>query len=145
MKYHENHQKRAAVSSQNWCFLKGLAPTSKSMVSSHLDPMWPPSATNPGGMWVLVCVCVCACACVPVCPLLTHLFFFSRRIENMQGTGFEAKRIVPALPGIAPASSRHPPGIGHLSVYMYVYIFICVYLCACVCMCVYVCVRVGPW
>ena len=22
------------------------------MVLSHLDPMWPPSAQNPGGMWV---------------------------------------------------------------------------------------------
>jgi len=48
--------------------------------------------------------------------------------KNVQGKGFEAKRIVPALPGT-------------LSVYMYVYIFICVlvcvrvYVCVCVCVC----------
>ena len=53
-----------------------------------------------------------------------------RRIENIQGKGFEAKRIVPALPGT-------------LSVYMYVYIFICVLVCVRVYVCV--CVRVGPW
>ena len=57
-----------------------------------------------------------------------------RRIENIQGKGFEAKRIVPALPGT-------------LSAYMYVYIFICVLVCVrvYVCVCVCVCVRVGPW
>ena len=62
MKYHENHQKRAlgvivADSSKNCLFLRGLAPTPKNMVLSHLDPMWLPWAPNPGGMWVLVCVC----------------------------------------------------------------------------------------
>ena len=122
MKYHENHQKRAlgvivAVSSQNWCFLKGLVPTSKSMALAHLDPcVWVCGLWSKRS-WGVLCVC-------------------GRRIENIQGKGFEAKRIVPALPGIAPASSRHPPDIGYLSVYMYVYIFICVL----VCVRVYVCV-----
>ena len=48
--------------------------------------------------------------------------------KHIQGKGFEAKRIVPALPGT-------------LSAYMYIYIFICVlvcvrvYVCVCVCVC----------
>ena len=50
--------------------------------------------------------------------------------KNMQGTGFEAKRIVPALPGT-------------LSVCVYVCLYI--YMCTCVRACVCVCVRVGPW
>ena len=33
-----------------------MVPTPKNMVLAHLDPMWPPSAQNPGGMWVLMCV-----------------------------------------------------------------------------------------
>ena len=143
MKIHKIGQERAlgvivADSSKNCLFLRGLAPTPKSTVLSHLDPMWPPSAPNPGGCgcW---CVWVRVCACVPVCPLLTHLFFFSRRIGNMQGTGFEPKRIVPALPGIAPASSRHRPDIGYLSVCVYVCVYIYMCTCVCVCMCVCVC------
>ena len=116
MKYHENHQKRAlgvivAASSQNWCFLKGLVPTSKSMALAHLDPcVWVCGLWSKRS-WGVLCVC-------------------GRRIENIQGKGFEAKRIVPALPGT-------------LSVYMYVYIFICVLVCVRVYVCV--CVRVGPW
>ena len=36
-----------------------MVPTPKNMALAHLDPMWPPSAQNPGGMWVLMCVCGC--------------------------------------------------------------------------------------
>ena len=35
-----------------------MVPTPKNMALAHLDPMWPTSAQNPGGMWVLMCVCV---------------------------------------------------------------------------------------
>ena len=49
---------------------------------------------------------------------------------HIQGKGFEAIRIEPALPGT-------------LSAHMYVYIFICVLVCVRVYVCV--CVRVGPW
>ena len=71
MKYHENHQKRVlgviiAVSSKNKLFLGVWSPPKKNMAVAHLDPMWPPSAQNPGGMWVLMCVwgvCVGAQGC----------------------------------------------------------------------------------
>ena len=39
----------------------GMVPTPKNIALAHLDPMWPPSAQNPGGMWVLMCVCVGGC------------------------------------------------------------------------------------
>ncbi len=54
MKNHKIGQERAlgvivADLSKKCIFLKGLAPTPKSKVLSDLDPMWPPSAPNPGG------------------------------------------------------------------------------------------------
>ena len=43
---------------------KGMVPTQKNMALAHLDPMWPPSAQNPGGdVGPDVCVgCVCGSA-----------------------------------------------------------------------------------
>ena len=54
MKNHKIGQERAlgvvvADLSKKGILLRGLAPTSKSKVLSDLDPMWPPSAPNPGG------------------------------------------------------------------------------------------------
>ena len=54
MKNHKIGQERAlgvivADLSKKCIFLRGLAPTPKSKVLSDLDPIWPPSAPNPGG------------------------------------------------------------------------------------------------
>ena len=111
MKYHENHQKRAlgvivAVLSQNWCFLKGLVPTSKSMALAHLDPcvwvcgLW--SKRSWGGL----CVCVVDASI------------------HIQGKGIEAIRIVPALPGTLSA---------YMYVYIFRCVLVCVRVYVCVC------------
>ena len=111
MKYHENHQKRAlgvivAVLSQNWCFLKGLVPTSKSMALAHLDPcvwvcgLW--SKRSWGGL----CVCVVDASI------------------HIQGKGIEAIRIVPALPGTLSA---------YMYVYIFICVLVCVRVYVCVC------------
>ena len=99
MKYHENHQKRAlgvivAVSSQNWCFLKGLAPTSKSMALAHLDPVAAFGRKTRGGCgsW---CVCVWGCAGFEANGPGVCCVCVVDASKNMQGTGVEAKRIVP--------------------------------------------------
>ena len=113
MKYHENHQKRAlsviiAVSSRNWCFLKGLVPTSKSMALAHLDPcvwvcgLW--SKRSWGGL----CVCVVDASI------------------HIQGKGIEAIRIVPALPGTLSA---------YMYVYIFRCVLVCVRVYVCVCVC----------
>ena len=127
MKYHENHQKRAlsviiAVSSKNKLFVRGLSPTSKSMALAHLDPVAAFGRKTRGGCgsW---CVCVWGCAGFEANGPGVCCVCVVDASKNMQGTGVEAKRIVPALPGT-------------LSVYMYVYILICVL----VCVRVYVCV-----
>ena len=99
MKYHENHQKRAlgvivAASSQNWCFLKGLAPTSKSMALAHLDPVAAFGRKTRGGCgsW---CVCVWGCAGFEANGPGVCCVCVVDASKNMQGTGVEAKRIVP--------------------------------------------------
>ena len=130
MKYHENHQKRAlsviiAVSSKNKLFVRGLSPTSKSMALAHLDPVAAFGRKTRGGCgsW---CVCVWGCAGFEANGPGVCCVCVVDASKNMQGTGVEAKRIVPALPGT-------------LSVYMYVYIFICVLVCVRVYVCVCVC------
>ena len=42
------------------------------MALAHLDPMWPPSAQNPGGKWVLMCVWG-VCVGVQGCEMLGGL------------------------------------------------------------------------
>ena len=96
------------------------------MALAHLDPVAAFGRKTRGGCgsW---CVCVWGCAGFEANGPGVCCVCVVDASKNMQGTGFEAKRIVPALPGT-------------LSVYMYVYIFICVL----VCVRVYVCVCVFP-
>ena len=99
MKYHENHQKRAlsviiAVSSKNKLFVRGLSPTSKSMALAHLDPVAAFGRKTRGGCgsW---CVCVWGCAGFEANGPGVCCVCVVDASKNMQGTGVEAKRIVP--------------------------------------------------
>ena len=97
------------------------------MALAHLDPVAAFGRKTRGvcGSW-RVCVWGCAgfeangpgvcCVCVVDAS------------KNMQGTGFEAKRIVPALPGTL-----------SVCVYVCLYIYMCTCVRACVCVCVCVC------
>ena len=99
MKYHENHQKRVlgviiAVSSKNRLFVRGLSPTSKSMALAHLDPVAAFGRKTRGGCgsW---CVCVWGCAGFEANGPGVCCVCVVDASKNMQGTGVEAKRIVP--------------------------------------------------
>ena len=131
MKYHENHQKRAlsviiAVSSKNKLFVRGLSPTSKSMALAHLDPVAAFGRKTRGGCgsW---CVCVWGCAGFEANGPGVCCVCVVDASKNMQGTGFEAKRIVPALPGTLSVC---------VYVCLYIYMCTCVRACVCVCVCV---------
>ena len=43
---------RSSLFIEKLALSRSMAPTPKNMALAHLDPMWPPSAQNPGGMWV---------------------------------------------------------------------------------------------